>query len=59
MGAGKNVYRVLWESLKERDYLEDLGIDGKKGSKWTLGRFAGGVWSGFTWLMIGTAGGLS
>jgi hypothetical protein len=27
------------------------------GSKWTLGDWLG-VWSGFTWLRIGTVGGL-
>jgi hypothetical protein len=41
--------------------LEDGGINGGMGSKWTLGRLArggGGVWSGFAWLRIGTGGGL-
>jgi hypothetical protein len=38
--------------------LEDQGIDRRMGSKWTLGRLVGGVWSGFTWLRIGTVGGL-
>jgi hypothetical protein len=28
------------------------------GSKWTLGRLVGEVWSGFTWLRIGIVGGL-
>jgi hypothetical protein len=28
------------------------------GSKWTLGRLVGGVWSGFIWLRIEIAGGL-
>jgi hypothetical protein len=27
-----------WESLKEADHLEDEGVDGRMGSKWTLGR---------------------
>jgi hypothetical protein len=34
-----------WERLKERDNLKDQGADG--------------VWSRFTWLRIGTIGGLS
>jgi hypothetical protein len=53
--------REFWqESPKEKDHLEDHGIDGKMGSKWTSGRLAGGGggWSGFTWLRIGTVGGL-
>jgi hypothetical protein len=29
------------------------------GSRWTLGGLAGRVWNGFTWLRIGTVGGIS
>jgi hypothetical protein len=47
-----------WESVKEKDNLEDQGVDGMMGLKWTLGRLVGGVWSGFTWLRIGIVGGL-
>jgi hypothetical protein len=32
-----------WESQKERDLLEDQGVDGRMGSEWILGRWAGGV----------------
>jgi hypothetical protein len=39
-------------------HLEDQDVDGRMGSKWTLGRLVGGKWSGFTWLRIGTVGGL-
>jgi hypothetical protein len=38
--------------------VEDQGIDGRMGSKWILGILVEGVWSGFTWLRIGTVGGL-
>jgi hypothetical protein len=31
-----------WESLKERDHLEDQGVGRKMGSEWLLGRFAWG-----------------
>jgi hypothetical protein len=31
-----------WESLKESDHLEDQDVDGRMGSKWILGRLAGG-----------------
>jgi hypothetical protein len=32
-----------WESSKENDHLEDQGVGGTMGSKWTLGRL---VWGG-------------
>jgi hypothetical protein len=50
------VYRVLVGSPKEKDHLKDEGVDARMGSKWTLGRLVGRVWSGFTWLSIGTVG---
>jgi hypothetical protein len=58
MGAGINVYRVLVGKPEGKDHLKDQGVDGRTGSKWTLGRLVGGVWNGFTWLRIGTVGGL-
>jgi hypothetical protein len=43
-GGGETCTGSWWESPKERDHLKDQGVDGRKGSKWTLGRFArGGV----------------
>jgi hypothetical protein len=50
--------RFWWESKKERDHLEDEGVDGRMESEWILGRLCGGVYSGFRWLTIGTGGGL-
>jgi hypothetical protein len=43
MGNERKVYRFWWESQKERDPLEDQGIDGMIGLEWILGRWAGGV----------------
>jgi hypothetical protein len=49
----------FWREIhKEKDHLKDQGVDGRMGSKWTLRRLVGGVWSGITWLRIGTVGGL-
>jgi hypothetical protein len=42
-------------------HLEDQGVDGRMGSKRTLGRsvgWGGGGWSGFNWLRIGIVGGM-
>jgi hypothetical protein len=57
MGEGRNEYRVLAGKPEEKDHFEDQGVDGRMGSKWTLD-WLGGMWSGFTWLRIGTVGGL-
>jgi hypothetical protein len=48
--------RFWWESLKERDHLEDQGVGGKMESEWILGRLAWGLWIGFDWLRTRTGG---
>jgi hypothetical protein len=42
MGEGRNVYGVLVGKPEEKDHLKDQGVDGRMGSKWTLGRLVGG-----------------
>jgi hypothetical protein len=52
-------YTKCLEGLKERNHLEDRGIDGRMGLEWILREIGWGrLWSGFTWLRIGTGGGL-
>jgi hypothetical protein len=58
IGGGRNMYRNLEGKPEGKDHLKDQGIDGRTESKWTLERLVGGVWSGFTWLRIGTVDGL-
>jgi hypothetical protein len=58
MGGGRNVYKVLMGKPEGKSHLKVQGIDGRMGSKLTLDRLVGGMWSGFTWLRIGIAGGL-
>jgi hypothetical protein len=33
MGEERKVYKVWWESTKERDYWEDQGVGGRIGSE--------------------------
>jgi hypothetical protein len=57
MGKGRNVYRVWWERLR-RKRLERPRRRWEDGIKMDLKGIGWGVWSGFTWLRIGTVGGL-
>jgi hypothetical protein len=47
-----------WESQKERDHYEVLGVGGLIVLKWILERWDTVVWTGFIWLTVGTSGGL-
>jgi hypothetical protein len=40
------------------NYFEELGVDGGDNIKWILNKQGRIVWTGFTWFMIGTNGGL-
>jgi hypothetical protein len=39
---GETCTGFWWESPKENDHLKDQGVNGRMGSKWTLGRLVGG-----------------
>jgi hypothetical protein len=41
-----------WRNLKNRDHLEDLGIDGMKILTQILVKYDGIVWTGLIWLRI-------
>jgi hypothetical protein len=58
MEVGRNVYRILVGKPEGKRPLRRPRRRWEDRKKWTLGRLVGGVWSGFTWLRIGTVGGL-
>jgi hypothetical protein len=47
-----------WGNVRERDHLEDLGVDGRIILKWVLKEWDGEAWTGMIRLRIRTGGGL-
>jgi hypothetical protein len=58
IGEGRNVYRVLVRKPEGKISLERPRRRWEDGIKMDLREIGWGVWSGFTWLRIGTVGGL-
>jgi len=56
-GERRGVYRVLVGNLKERGHLGDPGVDGRIILRWICRKWNVGVWTGSSWLRIGTVGG--
>ena len=57
MGKMRVLYRVLVGNLRERDNLEDPGVDERIISRWKFRKWDVGLWTGSSWLRIGTGGG--
>jgi hypothetical protein len=58
MGEGRNVYRVLVGKPEGKRPLERPKRRWEDGIRMHHREIGWGVWSGFTWLRIGTVGGL-
>jgi hypothetical protein len=60
MGERRNLYKVLVRKPEKNRLLERPRRRWEEGIKMNLMEigWGGGVWSGFTWLRIGTVGGL-
>jgi hypothetical protein len=58
MGEGRNVYKVLVGKPDGKRPLERPRRRWEDGIRMDLRETGWGVWSGFTWLRIGTVGGL-
>jgi len=56
-GERRGLYRVLGGNLMERDHLEEAGVDGRIILRLIFGKWDVEVWTGSSWLRIGTDGG--
>jgi len=50
--GGEEHIRFCWESLRERDHLEDPRVDNEIILKWIFSKWDGGAWTGLIWLRI-------
>jgi hypothetical protein len=58
MGREEGHTGFWWRNLRERDHLEDLGVDGRIILRWICWKWdVGGAWNGSIWLRIGAGGG--
>jgi hypothetical protein len=58
MGERGDIYTGFWwENLRERDHLEDPGVDGRIILKWIFKKWDVGLWTGLIWVRLGTSGG--
>jgi len=46
-----------WGNLRERDHLEDPGMDGSVILIWTFRKWYAGLWTASIWFRRGTGGG--
>jgi hypothetical protein len=56
-GRGEAYTGFWWGKLRERDQLGDSGVDGRIIIRWIFRKWDVGVWTGSSWLKIGTGGG--
>ena len=57
MGENRGVYTEFWwGNLRERDHLEDPGLNGRIILKWIFRKWDVGAWTGSIWLKLGTGG---
>jgi hypothetical protein len=45
-----------WESLKKRDHVQDLNVDGRTILIWIFRKWFGKAWTGLIWLRIEACG---
>jgi hypothetical protein len=57
MGERRSVYRVWWGNPRERDHLEDPGVDRRIRLRHTFKKWVVRACNGSIWHRIGTCGG--
>ena len=58
MGEERRGYTWFWwGQLRERDYMGEQSVDGRIIIRWIFRKCDVRVWTGSSWLMIGTVGG--
>jgi len=57
MGREEAYTGFWWGNLSVRDYLVDTGVDERITLRWILRKWDVVVWTGSSWLRIGTGGG--
>jgi len=56
-GGGEVFTEFWWGSLRETNHLGDPDLDGRIILRWIFRKWDVGVWTGSSWLRIGTVGG--
>jgi hypothetical protein len=57
MGERKGHTGFWWGNLRERDHLEDPGVDRRIILRWIFWKWVVGAWTGLIWLRIQISGG--
>jgi hypothetical protein len=57
MGRGEVHTGFWWGNLEERNHWEEPGADGRIILRWVFRKWDMGVWTGMSWLRIGTGDG--
>jgi hypothetical protein len=56
MRRGEMYTGFRWGNMKERDHLEDVGIDGRIILRRIFMKWDVGLWTGLIWVRTGTGG---
>jgi hypothetical protein len=54
VGERRGIYRILVGKPEEQEHLGELGVDGRLILRWIFRKWDVGIWTGSSWLRIGT-----